>query len=447
VGSGSVSRSRRVSAAAASIEEGIVADLTHDAEGVVREGRACFVPGALPGERIRFRRIRQRKTHDEGVLEEIVTPSPDRVTPRCAHFGVCGGCALQHLSADAQVAAKQRELAEALSRIGGVEPDEWLAPLRGPEWHYRRRARLSARYVHKKERSLVGFRERAGAFVTDVQTCAVLAEPVGSMIAALGHLLTSLDIRTSIPQIEVAVSEGETALVLRVLDPPTDADRARLQEFETAHRVRLYLQPKGPDTVAPLREGPVDLHYRIERFDVRLDFLPTDFVQVNSAINESLASLAVEHLQLDADARVLDLFCGLGNFTLPIARHAAAVVGVEGDPGLVARARQNATRNGIDNARFFAADLSVTPDSRLPWLVDGYSHVLLDPPRVGAAAVIGAVARLKPRRIVYIACHTGSLARDVGELCRTHGFGLRAAGILDMFPHTHHVESIAILEA
>ncbi len=442
-----MSRRRRSSAATAPVEEGVVADLTHDAEGVVRAGRACFVPGALPGERIRFRRTHQRKTHDEGVLEEVLTPSPDRVTPQCAHFGVCGGCALQHLSADAQVAAKQRELAESLSRIGGVTPAEWLAPLRGPHWHYRRRARLSARYVDKKGRSLVGFRERAGSFVTDVQQCPVLAEPISAKVAALGELLTSLDIRVSVPQVEVAVSEGETALVLRVLNPPTEADRARLLAFEETHGVRLCLQPKGPDTVVPLRAAPLDLHYRLRRFDVRLDFLPTDFVQVNSAINESLASLAVDYLQLDASARVLDLFCGLGNFTLPIARHAGAVVGVEGDAGLVARARANAARNGIENARFFTADLSVTPDSRLPWLVDGYSHVLLDPPRVGAAAVLGAVARAKPRRIVYIACHTGSLARDVGELCRTHGFRLQAAGILDMFPHTHHVESIAVLEA
>jgi 23S rRNA (uracil1939-C5)-methyltransferase len=428
-------------------EEGVVADLTHEADGVIRGGRTCFVPGVLPGERIRFRRIRHRGKHDEGVLEELLEPAAQRVTPKCAHFGVCGGCALQHLASDAQVAAKQRELAESLSRIGGVEPAQWLAPLRGPEWGYRRRARLSTRYVTKKGRSLVGFRERAGSYVTDVRQCEVLAPPVGAMIQSLGELLTSLEIRAAVPQIEVAVSDGDTALVVRVLAAPSERDLERLRAFEQAHRVRFYLQPRGPDSATLLTAEPVDLSYRLPQFDLTIRFLPTDFVQVNAAINAALTSRAIEWLELDGSARVLDLFCGLGNFTLPIARSAGQVVGVEGDAGLVARARANAAANGLDNARFFAADLAVTPDPQAPWLSGGFTHVLLDPPRVGAAAVVGAVARAAPKKIVYLACHTGSLARDVGELCGTHGFKLRAAGILDMFPHTHHVESIAVLEA
>jgi 23S rRNA (uracil1939-C5)-methyltransferase len=432
---------------AAAPEEGVVADLTHEAEGVIRSGRTCFVPDVLPGERIRFRRVRSRRQHDTGVLEEILEPSPDRVVPKCAHFGVCGGCALQHLASDAQIRAKQRELAESLARIGGVTPDEWLAPLIGPQWNYRRRARLSARYVIKKERSLVGFRERAGSYVTDVRRCEVLTEPAAGLIEALGALLTSLDGRETVPQIEVALSDADTALIVRTLQPLSQADIERLLAFEQAHGVRLYLQPKGPESAHPLSAKPVDLHYRLPEFDLKIEFLPTDFIQINSAINAAMTAQAMAHLGLDKDSRVLDLFCGLGNFTLPIARVAKAVVGVEGDAGLVSRAKTNAERNGIDNAAFFVADLAQPPEPTLPWLSGAFSHVLLDPPRMGAAAVIAAVARLRPRKIVYIACHTGSLARDVGELCGTHGFRLRAAGILDMFPHTHHVESMAVLEA
>ncbi len=428
-------------------EEGIVGDLTHDAEGVVRGGKACFVPGALPGERVRFRRVRHRKQHDEGELEAVLEASRDRVAPRCEHFGVCGGCSLQHLSSAAQLAVKQRELAESLTRIGGVTPQQWLEPLRGPEWGYRRRARLSVRYVRKKGRSLVGFRERNAPYVADVRTCHVLAPPVGALPESLGALMTTLACRESIAQIEIAVSDFDTALVFRNLEPLSEADCARLLEFEREHGVRVYLQPGGTQTVTPLGAEPVRLAYRLPEFDLTLDFLPTDFVQINGAINTRLSQLAVELLELSPDASVLDLFCGLGNFTLPIARRAGRVVGVEGDVGLVERARGNAQCNQISNVTFHVADLSVTPDSQVPWARGSYSHVLLDPPRVGAREVLAAVAAGRPRRIVYIACHTGSLARDIGELCGVHGFKLRAAGILDMFPHTNHVESIAVLDA
>jgi 23S rRNA (uracil1939-C5)-methyltransferase len=435
---------------AAALETGVVADLTHEAEGVVRGGEASgktvFVAGALPGERVSFRRVSFHRSHDEAQLVEVLEPSPQRVTPRCAHFGVCGGCALQHLDPAAQLQAKQKELADNLARIGQVTPDEWLPPLLGPVWGYRRRARLSSRYVAKKGRSLVGFREKQGKYVADVARCEVLAEPVAGLIGKLGELLTGMQRRESIPQIEVSLSDGERVLVLRVLDALPESDLAALRQFEREQGLRILLQPGGLDTVAPMTPGPVDLHYRLDDFDLRLDFGPTDFVQVNAAINAGMVRRAIELLEVKPTDRVLDLYCGLGNFTLPLARHAASVVGVEGEAGLIERARANARRNGIENASFHVADLSVAPDRNIPWMRGGFDKVLLDPPRVGAAEVLSAVAHLAPRRVVYISCHTGSFARDLGRLTQEHGFRLRAAGVLDMFPHTTHVESVAVLE-
>ena len=437
-------------AANAAVENGVVADLTHEAEGVVRGseagGKTVFVAGALPGERISFRRRSFHKSHDEAELLGVHEASPTRATPRCAHFGVCGGCAMQHLDPAAQIEAKQKELAQNLQRIGSVEPDEWLPPLLGPHWNYRRRARLSSRFVAKKGRSLVGFREKQGKYVADVQRCEVLAEPVASLVGVLAELLTGMARRTSIPQIEVALSDGERVLVFRVLDPLPESDLDALRAFERTHGLRILLQPGGLNTIAPLTEGPVDLHYRLDAFDVKLEFGPSDFVQVNAAINQSMVARAVELLEIAPTDRVLDLYCGLGNFTLPLARHAAAVVGVEGEAGLIARARANASLNGISNAEFVVADLSVAPDIALPWLRGGFDKVLLDPPRVGAREVLSAVAHLAPHRVVYISCHTGSLARDLGVLTHELGFRLRAAGVLDMFPHTTHVESIAVLD-
>jgi 23S rRNA (uracil1939-C5)-methyltransferase len=434
----------------AAVETGVVADLTHEAEGVIRgseiSGKTVFVAGALPGERISFRRRSFHKSHDEAELLEVHEASPARVTPRCAHFGVCGGCALQHFDPAAQIASKQKELAANLARIGNVEPAEWLPPLLGPHWNYRRRARLSSRYVAKKGRSLVGFREKQGKYVADVRKCEVLAEPVGSLVGTLADLLTGMTRRESIPQIEVALSDGDRVLVFRVLDPLPEADLEALRVFERTHGLRILLQPGGLDTITPLTEGPIDLHYRIEAFDLKLDFGPSDFVQVNAAINQAMVARAVELLEIAPTDRVLDLYCGLGNFTLPLARRAAAVVGVEGEAGLIARARANAQANGITNAQFHVSDLSVAPDTTIPWMRGGFDQVLLDPPRVGAREVLSAVAHLAPRRVVYISCHTGSLARDLGVLTHELGFRLRAAGVLDMFPHTTHVESIAVLD-
>ena len=436
---------------AAAVETATVAGLTHDGEGIVRGGKAIFVAGALPGETISYRRTRTHRQHDEAELVEVLTPAAVRVAPRCAHFGVCGGCALQHLSPEAQLEAKHTELRDNLERVGHVTPLTWLPPLRGPVWGYRRRARLGAKFVTKKGKVLVGFRERLSPFIADVQHCDVLAPPVGALVAPLAQLIMSLSLRERLPQIEVAVADNAVALVFRVLDPPTADDLERLREFRRTHTVRVFLQPGGLDSVHEL-DGPGEpLRYELPQFKVELQFLPTDFIQVNGAVNEALVSKAIELLELTPSSQVLDLFCGIGNFTLPIARSAGSVVGVEGDAALVARARHNLRLNGLENAEFHAADLAKLPESvaaatqTSPWLRKGYTHVVLDPPRAGAREVLASVASLEPRRVLYISCHPGSLARDLGVLVNEHGFTLEAAGVLDMFPHTAHFESLALL--
>ena len=439
-----MSRRARV---AAEPEQGTVAALTSEGEGIVKDGKAVFVGGALPGEVIRFRRLRRHRGHDEGQLLEVIAASPDRVTPRCAHFGVCGGCALQHLSADRQIELKERELRDALERVAKVAPERWLPPLRGPQWGYRRRARLGARFVPKKGRVVVGFRERLAPYIAALDRCEVVSAPVGALIGPLSVMLTGLATREYIPQIEVAIAENITALVFRVLRPLPEGDVAALREFGRQHAVRIYLQSGGLETVAPL-DGGQDLEalrYALPEFGVTYDFVPTDFVQINAAINAAMVSQVIGLLELDQASRVLDLYCGLGNFTLPLARRAAAVLGLEGDAALVARARHNAAMNGLTNVQFVAADLTQPLPVNAPYLAGGFSHVVLDPPRAGALEVMPTIAHLAPHKVAYISCHPGSLARDIAVLVHEFGFGLRSAGVLDMFPHTAHVESLAVL--
>lgn len=427
------------------IEEGVVLALDHDGDGIVKAGKTAFVPGALPGETVRFARVRRHRQYDEARLVEVVTPSADRVAPPCPHFGVCGGCALQHLAPAAQLAAKAAELAASLERIGRVAPREWLAPVAGPAWNYRRRARLSARFVTKKGRSLVGFRERSAPYVAEIDSCRILAPPFDTLVAPLSALLTGLSIRERIPQVEIAAGDRACAAILRVLTAPSATDLEAIRAFGAAYGVSMYLQPGGLDTIAPVDGVPAALDYALPEFDLRLAFEPFDFVQVNESVNRELVSRAVRLLDAGPSDRVLDLYCGLGNFTLAIARRAAAVVGVEGDAALIARARANAGRSGIGHAEFHVADLAAEKVGESRWWDGGFTHVLLDPPRAGAREVLPAVARLAPRRIVYVACHPGTLARDLGILVHEHGYELQAAGVLDMFPHTTHVESMALL--
>lgn len=424
-----------------------IISLAHDGRGVARvDGKTIFVAGALPGEVVMAARQRKHRRYDDADTIEVLEASPDRVIPGCKHFGTCGGCALQHLEGARQLEAKRAHLAEQFSRLGQVQPDSWLEPLRGPMWAYRRRARLGVKYVFKKGRVLVGFRERAKPYITDVRHCPVLAEPVGALIEPLAELIGELSIRERLPQIEVAVAENATALVARVLDEPSVADKALLSGFAARHGVEFYLQPGGLDTVAPLAPPATPLRYRLPEFDVEIGFTPSDFIQVNADINAKAVSLALSLLEPAPGDTVLDLFCGLGNFTLPLARRAARVMGVEGEAGLVERARANARANGIDNTEFHVADLARDPGD-LSWARESSQRVLLDPPRAGAAGVLPLIGRLRPARIVYVSCHPASMARDAGVLVNELGFRLHAAGVMDMFPHTAHVESIAVFES
>jgi 23S rRNA (uracil1939-C5)-methyltransferase len=436
----------RAAAARGERETADVVGLTHEGEGIVRAGKTVFVAGALPGETVAFERTRKHRQHDEGRLLEVLRPAVERVTPRCAHFGICGGCALQHLAPEAQLSLKEQEVRHNLARVARVECRDWLPPLRGPVWGYRRRARLGAKYVAKKGRVVVGFRERLAPYVADVMHCDVLAAPVGALVQPLAELLGQLDIRQHVPQIEVAVADNATALVLRVLQTPSAQDRAKLCDFAVRHAVRLFLQSGGLDSVEELAADAVALSYTLPAFDLTLDFRPTDFVQVNGAVNQALVGRALELLRPNRESRVLDLYCGLGNFTLALAKSAGHVVGVEGESGLVDRARHNARRNGISNVEFHVSDLSKPTDLPTGWLRGPYTHVLLDPPRVGATPeMLAAIARLAPKRVLYVSCHPGSLARDLAVLVHEHGFILESAGVVDMFPHTAHVESMALL--
>ena len=431
-------------------ELAVIESATHDGRGITSvDGKKVFVAGALAGETVRFVRRKRRRNYDEAELLDVVTPVASRVAPRCAVYGVCGGCSLQHLSAAMQRSIKETSLRDSLARIGGVTPDRWLPPVYDErtdgEWHYRRRARLAVKDVHGKGRVLVGFRERHAPFVADMQRCEVLAKPVHELIAPLSDLVATLSVRSRLPQIEVAVGDNGLRLVFRVLDPPSDDDRGKLEAFGRQHGLTVALQPGGLDSVVDLwPESAPHLCYRLPDFDVELQFDATDFVQVNATVNARMVSLAVELLAPGPDDRVLDLYCGLGNFSLPLARRAAEVLGIEGERRLVERASANAAHNGIRNASFLAADLSEL-DGKERWLGQPWQCLLLDPARSGAAAVVAQIRRIDPERIVYVSCHPGTLARDAANLVAA-GYRLDAAGIIDMFPHTAHVESIAVFE-
>jgi 23S rRNA (uracil1939-C5)-methyltransferase len=429
------------------IREADVVDLAHDGRGVARDaGKAVFIEGALAGERVRYRVFKRRRQLDEAGLVEVLSASADRVAPRCAHFGICGGCSLQHLSPPAQLEAKQRQLLDNLQRIGRATPERVLAPLRGPAWAYRRRARLGVKYVQKKGRVLAGFREREKPYIADIRRCEILPEPLAILPQSLAALVETLDIREKLPQVELAGGDSATALVFRVLEPPGASDIGKIAAFGAAQGVQIFLQPGGLDTVRPLQADYPPLSYAVDEGRVVIEFGPVDFIQVNREVNASMVAAAMELLTPTQEDTVLDLFCGLGNFTLPLARRAKRVVGVEGDAALVAKAAANAGRNGIGNAAFFKENL-FEPTEFGPWSDDHYDLVLLDPPRAGASALLPRMAQWRPRRVVYISCHPGSLARDAEILVHTHGFKLACAGVMDMFPHTTHVESIAVFEA
>lgn len=432
--------------------EATITDLSHDGKGVTRiDGKAVFVSGALLGEQVKLRIRKRHRHYDEAEVVELVTRSPHRVEPLCRHFGQCGGCSLQHLDAESQIEVKQRVLKDNFERIGKVAPERWLPPLTDVPWGYRRKGRLSVRQVAKKGRVLVGFREESNPrFVADITQCEVVHPALGPKIGLLAELVGGLDAATEIPQIEFAAGDDTVALVFRHMSPLGERDLAALTAFGQQHGFAIYLQPGGVTSVHPLWPEHPRLAFRIPSddaavADVELEFRPLDFVQVNAGMNRRMMARAMELLDPQPSDRVLDLFCGLGNFTLPIARRVAEVVGVEGEHGLVERAAENAARNGIANARFEVANL-FEDQRHAHWAKQPWDKLLLDPPRAGADKVLEYLPHKETRRIVYVSCHPGSLARDAGILVQKHGFRLSAAGVMDMFPHTAHVESIALFE-
>jgi len=425
----------------------LIESFAHDLRGVAHvNGKAVFVDGALPGEEVEFVFTDIRRDYAEARIERVITPAPNRIEPLCPHFGVCGGCSLQHLDENQQIVIKQNLLMEQFCRIGKVEPEEIWPPLTGPHWGYRHKARLGVKWVTKKGKVLVGFREKASSFLAELGTCLVLHPKVGEHLPDLSAMIESLSIRDQVPQIEVAVGDERAALVFRVLGPPAQDDLEILRSFGQRFGFDIYLQPKGPDSVFALwPENPPLLGYALPENGVEFRFQPTDFTQVNVAINRKMVNRVLEALDPQAGDEILDLFCGIGNFTLPLARKAAQVIGVEGGAEAVARARQNAADNGLDNVAFHVADLTQPQDSS-PWANRRYDKVLLDPSRAGAMEILAYAGKWSASRIVYVSCNPSTLARDAGILVNGQGYRLVKAGVMDMFPNTTHVESIALFE-
>jgi 23S rRNA (uracil1939-C5)-methyltransferase len=429
-----------------------ISKLSHEGRGIAHhEGKVVFVVGALTGEQVLARFTSQRGSYAEATALEVIRSSPERVTPHCRYFGVCGGCSLQHLDSAAQLAFKSAVLHERLAHVVTAGSYQQLPVISGEVFGYRRKARLAVRWVGKKGKALVGFKEQQSGFITDMDECPVLSPRIGTLIATLSELVSQLACKDQLPQIEVAVGDasadatgGDCALVFRHLQKLSEADHALLLQFGATHHIDIYLQPHGPDSVHKLypATGPERLYYDLPDYRLRMAFHPQDFTQVNAGINQQMLQRALQLLDLQTTDRVLDLFCGLGNFTLPMARTAQAVVGVEGSEQMVKRGRENALANQLANVEFHAADLT-KPAEGHAFLREKFDKILLDPPRSGAQEVLAALAALKPSRIVYVSCNPATLARDAGLLAEL-GYALEAAGAMDMFPHTSHVEAIAL---
>lgn len=432
-----------------------IENLSHDGRGIARlDGKTTFVDNALPGEQVMFRYTRMHSKFDEGRAVEILDAAPERVEAPCAHHVICGGCNLQHLDAEEQIRRKQAVLAEQFAHFGQLQPEAWLAPLTGPLTGYRGKARLGVKFVEARDEALVGFREKRNRFIADIHQCEVLVPEVGHRLDALRELVSSLASRSRIPQIEVARGDDDIALIFRHLDPLSDDDQHKLVAFCRQSGFQLYLQPGNDSTVHRVwpepGQGEERLYYRYcghyqdRHSECELAFHPTDFTQVNAAINRRMVPLALDLLELEADHQMLDLFCGLGNFTIPAGLRAARVVGVEGSQAMVERGFENARRNGLENLEFYAWDLSQPPEGQ-PWARRHYQRALLDPPRSGALEMVRLMPHLGVERLVYVSCNPATLARDAGELAGL-GYRLIKAGVMDMFPHTAHVESIAVFD-
>ncbi|OUR71357.1 23S rRNA (uracil(1939)-C(5))-methyltransferase [Methylophaga sp. 42_8_T64] len=424
--------------------EATIESLSHEGRGIVRiDGKTIFVDGALAGEQVKFVYTKQHKKYDEGKAVEVLTRSEDRVDAKCQHFGVCGGCSLMHMHPDAQLKMKQQTLNDHLTHFGQLQPQNWLEPLKGPLFGYRRKARLGVKHVPKKERVLVGFREKGTPYLALLDKCEVLDQRVGPRLTELGEMIAELEAYNRIAQIEVAMDDDHVALIFRNLDELSQQDQDALIAYGKQNELWIYLQSGGPDTVTPIWPENPQLSYAPEA-GLNLEFQPNDFTQVNAGINQVMIQRALELLEVNEDDRILDLFCGLGNFSLPLAKRINEVVGVEGDEALVKHARENAAKNSLNNAVFEQADLTKTELKDYPWAKAGFNKILLDPPRTGAFEVLHQLADLGAERLVYVSCNPATLARDAGELVNNHGYTLVSAGVMDMFPHTSHVESIAL---
>lgn len=422
-----------------------IESLAHDGRGVAHvDGKVIFIDEALPGESVEFIYTDSRKDYAEGKVVKVLSPSEHRVKAACEHYGVCGGCSFQHVDDAEQIHFKEDLLRDQFLRIGKVEIPQIWEPLTGPHWGYRRKARMGVKWVAKKNRVLVGFRERRNPFLAEIDACKVMHPIVGENLLALGEMIAGLSIKDKIPQIEVAIGDTDCVLAFRVLETPSDADKQRMREFAHHHGISICLQPKGPDSIVPLEGEPeVIPHYTLAEQGVRFNFRPAMFTQVNYAINQKMVTRALEALELTREDRVLDLFCGLGNFTLPLATLAGQVVGVEGDLPLVKHARKNALLNNLSNVEFHVADLTKDLKDQ-SWCQQKFTKVLLDPSRAGASEVLHNLKYWQPDRIVYVSCNPSTLARDAGILVNELGYKLVKAGVMDMFPQTAHVESIAL---
>jgi 23S rRNA (uracil1939-C5)-methyltransferase len=427
---------------------GLIESVDHEARGITRlDGKTVFVDGALPGEVVEYASYRKKPNYELANLVRVVSASPARVEPKCPHFGICGGCAMQHLDPSAQVAIKQRVLEDSLWHIGRVRPEYMLPPIQGTPWGYRHKARLGVRKVPSKGGMLIGFHERKSSYIADIRTCPILPPHVSDLLLPLRELFGALSISERLPQVELAVGQDCTALVLRILESLNANDERLLKDFADHHGVLFYLQPKGPDTAYRFYPAPGPrLSYTLPEFGLEMEFRPTDFTQVNHAVNRMLVRRAIRLLDPRPGERIADLFCGLGNFTLPIARRGAAVVGVEGSEALVQRGREGAAANGLaDRVEFGVANLfECTPESLAA--LGHFDKMLIDPPREGAIEVVKALGGNGPERIVYVSCNPATLARDAAVLTTVKGYRFVAAGAVNMFPQTAHVESVAVFE-
>lgn len=421
-----------------------ITDLSHDGRGIARyNDKVVFVQNALPGETVMAQLNRRTRHFDEATAQSIENPSPDRVVPDCEFYDRCNGCTMMHVSDEKQIDFKFNTLKSNLQKMAELQPKQWLPHLRADHWHYRRRARLSVKWVPGKEKVLVGFREKNGRFVADMNDCLVLEKPLADLIRPLQKLVFNMTIKAHIPQVECALSDQQPALIMRHMRPIPTEDMDMLNQFAQDHDIQLFLQSKGPDTVTPIQPDYSTLSFSLPQHSLTYEFLPNDFIQVNQAMNEKMIDRVLSEMNLNPGAHVLDLFCGLGNFTLPIARHCHQIIGVEGDQQLVERARHNAHLNELSNVEFFTADLT-KDHSQSEWFKQDFSHVLIDPPRSGAWDILPLIADTSAKTLIYVSCHPASLARDSQRLVHDLGFTMESAGVMDMFPHTSHVESMAV---